>query len=77
MNGREQFEANYEERKLALLSSVKEAHWQTWMAAQEAILSAHGPAIEMRVLREPEFCTKNCKILCQNSKHGVCDGAPQ
>ncbi|CDY76129.1 hypothetical protein BGLT_05201 [Caballeronia glathei] len=50
MTGREQFEANYEERKLPLLSSVKESHWNTWQAAQEAILSAHGPAVMLTCL---------------------------
>ena len=54
MTGREQFEANYEERKLPLLSSVKESHWNTWLAAQEAILSAHGPAVELRVIEEQQ-----------------------
>jgi DNA replication protein DnaC len=22
------------------------------------------------------YCAKNCKVICQNSTHGVCDGAP-
>jgi hypothetical protein len=60
LNGREQFEKFYREAGGCLLASVKEAHWRTWLAAQVALLEAHGPAVEMRVLpsrmamQEPE-----------------------
>jgi hypothetical protein len=60
LNGREQFEAYYAKAGGCLLASVKEKHWQTWLAAQVALLEAHGPAVEMRVLpgrmamQEPE-----------------------
>jgi hypothetical protein len=50
MNGREQFEAYYAKSGGCLLATVKENHWRTWLAAQVALLEAHGPAVEMRVL---------------------------
>lgn len=50
MNGREQFEQYYAKSGGCLLVTVKERHWQTWLAAQVALLEAHGPAVEMRVL---------------------------
>ena len=40
---RKQFEEFYESVGGCLLSTVKELHWRTWMAAQDALLSAHGP----------------------------------
>jgi hypothetical protein len=52
LNGREQFEKFYREAGGCLLASVKEKHWQTWLAAQVALLEAHGPAVEIRVLEE-------------------------
>lgn len=51
---REQFEAYYINTHGCLLASVKENHWRTWLAAQEAILSAHGPAVELRVIQDAE-----------------------
>jgi hypothetical protein len=52
MNNREQFEKDYEARGGCLLASVKEKHWETWQAAQAALLAAKGPAVEMRYLHE-------------------------
>jgi hypothetical protein len=52
LNGREQFEKFYREAGGCLLASVKEKHWQTWLAAQVALLEAHGPAVEIHVLEE-------------------------
>jgi hypothetical protein len=43
--GREQFEAFYESVNGCLLATVKEGHWRTWLAAQDALLSAHGPVV--------------------------------
>ena len=40
---RKQFEEFYESVGGCLLSQVKELHWRTWLAAQDALLSAHGP----------------------------------
>lgn len=40
---RKQFEEFYESVGGCLLSTVKELHWRTWLAAQDALLSAHGP----------------------------------
>jgi hypothetical protein len=51
-NGREQFEAYYAKSGGCLLATVKENHWRTWLAAQVALLEAHGPAVEIRVLEE-------------------------
>jgi hypothetical protein len=52
MTNREQFEHHYNKVGGCLLPAVKEKHWQTWLAAQVALLEAHGPAVEMRVLEE-------------------------
>jgi hypothetical protein len=49
---REQFDAYYVNVHGCLLASVKENHWRTWLAAQEAILSAHGPAVELKVIED-------------------------
>jgi hypothetical protein len=51
---REQFEAYYVDTHGCLLASVKENHWRTWLAAQNALLSAHGPAVELRVIQDAE-----------------------
>jgi hypothetical protein len=51
---REQFDKYYLTVHGCLLASVKENHWRTWLAAQEAILSAHGPAVELRVIQDAE-----------------------
>jgi hypothetical protein len=51
---REQFDTYYSTVHGCLLASVKENHWRTWLAAQEAILSAHGPAVELRVIQDTE-----------------------
>lgn len=40
MNGREQFENFYRKAGGCLLASVKEKHWQTWLAAQVALLES-------------------------------------
>jgi hypothetical protein len=53
-NGREQFEAYYAKAGGCLLASVKEKHWQTWLAAQYALLSAKGLAVEMTILKDEE-----------------------
>jgi hypothetical protein len=50
MNGREQFEAYYAKSGGCLLATVKENHWRTWLAAQVALLEAHGPAVKITVL---------------------------
>lgn len=52
MTDREQFERHYEEAGGCLLATVKEKHWQTWQAAQAALLAAKGPAVEIRYLHE-------------------------
>jgi hypothetical protein len=57
MTGREQFEAFYESVNGCLLSTVKELHWRTWLAAQDALLSAHGPAVEIKVLNDADTPT--------------------
>jgi hypothetical protein len=54
LNGREQFEAYYAKSGGCLLASVKEAHWRTWLAAQYALLSAKGLAVEMTILKDEE-----------------------
>ena len=40
---RDQFDRYYDEAGLCCLAGVKEKHWQTWLKAQEVLLSAHGP----------------------------------
>jgi hypothetical protein len=52
MTEREQFDAFYEAAGGCLLSTVKQKHWETWKAAQAALLAANGPAVEMRYLHE-------------------------
>lgn len=52
MTEREYFERYYQQAGGSCLSSVKEAHWNTWQAAQAALLAANGPAVEMRYLHE-------------------------
>jgi hypothetical protein len=54
LNGREQFEKFYRDVGGCLLPSVKEAHWRTWLAAQYALLSAKGLAVEMTILKDEE-----------------------
>lgn len=49
---RAEFDAYYQREQLPCLSSVKERHWQTWLEAQATLLSAHGPAVELKVLDE-------------------------
>lgn len=49
MTGREQFDAYYESVGGCLLSTVKELHWRTWLAAQESLLAAHGPAVMIEI----------------------------
>lgn len=40
MTNREQFEAHYKKAGGCLLSDVKERHWNTWLAAQVALLES-------------------------------------
>lgn len=49
---REQFEKHYEEAGGCLLATVKEKHWQTWQAAQAALIAATGAPVEIRYLHE-------------------------
>jgi hypothetical protein len=51
---REQFDEYYQSVHGCLLASVKDNHWRTWLAAQNALLSAHGPAVELRVIQDAE-----------------------
>jgi hypothetical protein len=50
MTNREMFEDHYRKEGGCLLASVKENHWRTWLAAQVAMLQAHGPAVQITVL---------------------------
>lgn len=52
MTEREFFERYYLQAGGSCLASVKEAHWNTWQAAQSALIAANGPAVEIKYLHE-------------------------
>lgn len=52
MTDRAQFDRFYEEAGGCLLATVKEKHWQTWQAAQAALIAASGAPVEIRYLHE-------------------------
>jgi hypothetical protein len=60
MTVREQFDRYYEEAGGCLLATVKQKHWETWQAAQAALLAANGPAVEMRVLPDAGCECRSC-----------------
>lgn len=47
MTNREQFEAHYKKVGGCLLSDVKERHWNTWLAAQVALLESQVVTIKL------------------------------
>lgn len=42
---RDKFEENYKKVGGCMLPEVKERHWNTWLAAQVALLEEHGTAL--------------------------------
>lgn len=54
-----------------------EAVWfGNWKGEAHVIESAQ-QAVDVVLRGQVSYCAENCKRLCQNSVHGVCDGSPK